>query len=73
MQLLRYVTKNVVCPFHYTEGRKPSTPVGTPIFSLRGLEMSYYPLLWNGQVVSYSHRRDVAHGQGGNQGKPLVL
>ncbi len=30
-------------------------------------------LAWNGQVGSYSHRRDIAHGQGGNYGIFLVL
>ena len=30
-------------------------------------------LAWNGQDDLCSHRRDVAHGEGGNQGERLVL
>jgi hypothetical protein len=64
-----YVTESVDCPFHYTEGCK-SFRTRENIERLGDTALS---LVWNGQVGSYSHRRDVAHGQGGNQGIFLVL
>ena len=65
------VTQSVNCPFHYTEGYKSFRTRRNKVVARLGDAL--LSLVWNGQVGSYSHRRDIAHGQGGNYGIFLVL
>ena len=43
------------------------------LFSLRRTEMSYYLLHGTDKMIAVAIEGIVAHGQGGNQGKYLVL
>ena len=50
-----------------------STSSGTLLMNLCGLEISYNHLLGTDKMITVAIEGIVAHGQGGNQGKFLVL
>jgi hypothetical protein len=55
------------------KGESLSAPTGTRIANMRGSSMCCYGLHGTDKLLAIAIEGTVAHGQGGNQGKFLVL